>query len=141
MESTKTSNLKLSPELRNEYAATVEYFEKNMKDTWTSYDDEVIPENIDFDIQIATTIYKIVDYLIDHFNEINKNYARDFLAYFYCDFWYGNSPSEEKTYIAVSEDIYDMLYDLRIDEPELTRQHLNYLFNKYEEFIDELETQ
>ncbi len=129
-------DIMIDEKLNDEFNSVVKDYQE-MKNSWEANNEEILPQNVDMDIKIAKIILKIVSFMKKHFDIIDKNEYRDFLAYFDSEFMFGDS-EDEISYVMLSESIDDVLFMYREDEIELTMEQIELIESELNEFIKDL---
>lgn len=75
---------------------------------WKKYHDEIIPEDLEFGIEIIDFIVSVLEYMEKNYDSLDINMWMEFLGTYQYEFYYGSS-GDDRNYLSFDEaDLIDI---------------------------------
>jgi len=75
---------------------------------WKKYNDEIIPEDLDFAVEIVDFIISVLEHMEKNYDSLDINMWMEFLGTYQYDFYYGSS-GDDRNYLSFDEaDLIDI---------------------------------
>ncbi len=130
---------KLPNELKNEYNLITKKFSK-IQNNWKKYNDQIIPEDPEFAKEIINFKIKVIDYILDNYENTDVPKYQDFLWSFDYEFLYGPH-HDDRNYLDFDERLDDeermseYCLELMDEEYKLTKNKLKKIRSKYSQLL------
>lgn len=132
--------MNLPDNLAIKYVQIMQQFDQ-LKDSWESYPDGMIPEDKGYAKDITEFLIGVIDNVLDNYEEADIEESRQFLASFHYSFYYGPN-GDDRNYLEFNEEVNGekmawFCYDLK-QSFEVPKESLEELKNKYLEVLKQL---
>jgi len=133
--------MSLPDNLAVDYLQIMQQFDQ-LKDSWNTYADGMIPEDKEYARDIAQFMVNVIDHILENYEETELEEWRQFLASFHYNFYYGPN-GDDRNYLEFAEEVNGeklawFCYDLK-QSFDVPKEILEGLKQKYLEVLKQLQ--
>lgn len=133
--------MNLPDNLALKYVQIMQQFDQ-LKDSWNTYSDGMIPEDKEYARDIAQFMAELIDHILENYENTELEECRQFLASFHYSFYYGPN-GDDRNYLEFNEEVNGekmawFCYDLK-QSFEVSKETLEGLKQKYMEVLKQLQ--